>query len=157
VDKNYRPDEENVVKGVREGRGQVFDPTIFDSSGKIELFKRCMKSGYKMDANDNVTIDVNVDFIVGKIASIDLPLCKLRDAILGEKWFDDKSRLDPYLGTEPDQIEEGRPAVEGAVEKKIGGRRTIQGTRKRRRKAVSLKTRRRRLRRPPLTPIDNNK
>ena len=80
------------------------------------MFERCVKSGYKMDAANNVIIDVYVDFIFGKIASADLPICKIRDAILGVKWFGENGkpnednkfldeRLDPYLGADPVEVQ----------------------------------------------------
>jgi hypothetical protein len=61
-----------------------------------------------MDANGNVIIDVDVDFLIGRIASKDIPVCKLRNELLGNHMFkiektgnkEDEfleERLDPYL------------------------------------------------------------
>jgi hypothetical protein len=117
IDENYIRDDDDLVKKVRAGNDAVFDANIFNSRGKnTTMFERCVKSGYKMDAANNVVIDVYVDLIFGKIASGDLPMCKIRDAILGVRWFGDKGtldqdnkfldeRLDPYLGADPDEAQ----------------------------------------------------
>jgi hypothetical protein len=118
IDENYIRDDYDLVKKVRAGNDAVFDANIFDSSGNknTAMFERCVKSGYKMDAANNVIIDVYVDFIFGKIASADLPICKIRDAILGVKWFGENGkpnednkfldeRLDPYLGADPVEVQ----------------------------------------------------
>jgi hypothetical protein len=121
IDNEYIRDDYDMVKTVREGNGAVFESDIFDSkSNKYdEMFERCLKSGYKIDAANNVVIDVYVDLIFGKFASKDLPVCKIRDAILGERFFNNeeapgdlddenkflKERLDPYLGTDPEEAQ----------------------------------------------------
>jgi hypothetical protein len=78
-----------------------------------------LKSGYKIDAANNVVIDVYVDLIFGKFASKDLPVCKIRDGILGNMFFKNEGalgdledenkfleeRLDPYLGTDPEEAQ----------------------------------------------------
>jgi len=128
IDNEYVRDDDDLVNNVRKGNGTVFKNDIFDSSNKyMAMFKRCVKSGYKTDASNNVVIDVYVDFIFGKFASADLPLCKIRGENLGSKLFNKDSapsaepdenkfldqRLDPYLGSTHVAPPPRAPAVVG--------------------------------------------
>jgi hypothetical protein len=146
IDNEYVRDDYDLVKQVREGNGAVFDSDIFDSNSNKyeELFKRCLKSGYKIDAANNVVIDVYVDLIFGKFASKDLPVCKIRDAILGNMFFKNEGapgdledenkfldeRLDPYLGTDPEEAQLQMQMQEAPAQ---GGRKIIRSRRCRRR------------------------
>jgi len=110
IKNGYLRDNGNIVEAIENGDGAVFDDSIFesDNSNIDNLFEKCIKSGFKMDANGNVIIDVDVDFLIGRIASKDIPVCKLRNELLGNHMFkiektgnkeDDflEERLDPYL------------------------------------------------------------